>query len=229
MSISKRGAAAIKFVLAIGAILALLGCLFAGVRHAHRQMEDRWRRTEQLREERWLAEQKQALISGTVSNVHFYSTHGTDKLLAQLAGMPEIKSLMFELTDLTDEGVETIAGLPNITSLTLYGGFPRVGDAGLATLSRSRSLETLKLVNVDVTDRGLAALGSFPSLDEATIYRDSFRDKLLTDDAVDELIKLHNLGKINISGGWLSKAAVAKLKESLPNCYVVETAHWRGH
>lgn len=211
----------------LGSMIAI-ALLVSAVRYAQRRIDEHFRREERVRLERWVAEQKQALVSGKISNVYFYSTAGSDDLLTELAGIPEVKSLRFDLTDLTDKGCETIARLPNLTSLTLYGGMPRVGDAGLATLSRNRSLETLELVNVDITDDGLAALQSFPSLQDLTIYRDPFRPKLLTDDAVTELSKLQNLGKLNIGGGWMSKAAVAKLKKALPICYVVETKHWKG-
>jgi len=210
----------------VAVIVALLGWLIAGVQQSLHKADENFRRTERLYLERWLAEQKQALASGKLSDVYFYCTSDTDGLLGELAGMPQIRSLRFDLTDLTDKGAETIAELPNVTSLTLYGGNPRVSDAGLATLSHTRSLETLCLVNIDVTDDGLAALRSFPRLQDLTIYREPFRAKLLTDKAVTQLSTLQNLDKLEISGGWMSKGAIAELKQSLPNCYVVETKNW---
>ena len=101
-----------------------------------------------------------------------------------------------------------------------------MSDEGLATVSRTASLETLRLVNIDVTDDGLAALQSFPRFRDLTIYRDPFRPKLLTDRAVIQLSALQDLLKLRISGGWMSKAAIAELKKSLPNCHVVETDDW---
>lgn len=212
----------------VGVFAALLGGLVGGVQYSLHRLDEVSRRSARLRQDRWLAEQKQALRSGEISDVYFYTTIETDSLLGEFAGMPEIESLMFELTDLTDNGVETIAELPNLATLTLYGGSPRVGDAGLTTLTRCRSLKTLHMINIDVTDEGLSALSSFPRLRGLTIYRDPFRPKLLTDKAVTQLITLQNLHTLNISGGWMSKAAVANLKASLPDCRVVETAHWRG-
>lgn len=202
--------------------------LVAGVRHALRNADESSRRQERLRQDQWLAEQRLALTSGETSNVYFYSTSDTDRLVGGLAGMPEITRLTFDLTDLTDEGCKTIADLPHLTSLTLYGGRPRVGDAGLATLSRSRSLETLYIVNIDVTDNGLAALRSFTTLHDVTIFWEPFRGKQLTDGAVKNLCTLQNLGKLNISGGWMSDKAFATLKKSLPTCYVTRTKNWRG-
>jgi hypothetical protein len=213
---------------AVGVVAAILAGLLGGVPYSLHKADEIFSRDERLRQERWAAEQKQALRSGKISSVYFYSTIDTDNLLGEFAGMSEIESLMFELTDLTNKGVETIANLPNVATLTLYGGNPRVGDAGLASLIHCRSLKTLRVINIDVTDDGLSELKSYPGLQELTIYRDPFRPKLLTDEAVKQLVTLKNLRTLNISGGWMSKAALADLKASLPSCHVVETMHWRG-
>jgi hypothetical protein len=202
--------------------------LVVGIQQVQRSHRETLRRRVWLRQEQWLADQKHALTSGETSNVHFYSTSDTDWLVSELAGMPEIKNLAFELTDLTDEGCTTLAEMPNLTSLTLYGGRTPVGDAGLATLSRSQSIETLQLVNTSVTNDGLATLKSFSRLREVTIFWEPFRGRLLTDNAVKNLSMLQNLGKLNISGGWMSEEAFAKLKESLPDCYVTRTKSRRG-
>jgi uncharacterized protein YfiM (DUF2279 family) len=218
----------LQFSLQALSFAAFAVLLVAGIQHALRNADESSRRQERLRQEDWLAEQKHALTSGEASSVHFYSTSDTDWLVSELAGMPEIKSLSFELTDLTDEGCTTLAEMPNLTSLTLYGGRSPVGDAGLATLSRSQSIETLQLVNIHVTNDGVAALKSLSRLREVTIFWEPFRGRLLTDNAVKNLSTLQKLGKLNISGGWMSKEAVAQVKESLPSCYVTQTKNWRG-
>ena len=83
--------------------------LFALSRACVGQPEDS-RRVEQRYVEQWPAEQKKGLASGERSDVHFYSTSNTDVLIRHFAGMPEIKRLTFQLTDLTDEGVKVVAG-----------------------------------------------------------------------------------------------------------------------
>lgn len=223
MPIARRRKTATAIAVVFGAVAILLIGMTI-VRFAWRQIGEDIERSERIRWQQWLAEQKQSLLSGDASGVHFYSTRGTDELLAQLAGLPEIEGLYFELTDLTDEGVATLAELPNLRSLTLYGGNPRVGDVGLATLSRSRSLEKLRLVNTDVTDDGLAALQRFPRLRDLTIACDVGR---LTEKAVHSLSALEQLDKLKISGHWMSKAGLAELKRALPNCDVVEKTNWR--
>jgi hypothetical protein len=173
----------------------------------------------------WLVKQQAALRSGDQSYVYFYDTRDTDALLQQFAHNPAIESLTFELTDLSDGGVKTIAELPNIKRLTLYGGRPRVGDPGLALLRGHPTLTTLKLINIDVTDCGLAVLQTLPRLRHLTLYRDDFREKLLTDGAVDELRNLTALAKLNIVGGWMSPTTIDDLRVLLPDCDIVVDAN----
>lgn len=174
----------------------------------------------------WSARQQAALEAGDQSYVYFYDTRGTDALLEQFANNRAIESLTFELTDLSDAGVKTIADLPNIQQLTLYGGRPRVGDRGLALLRGHPTLNTLKLINIDVTDQGVSVLQTLPHLERLILYRDDFREKLLTDGAVDELRNLSGLSKLNVAGGWMSPTAVDHLRALLPNCEVVVDDDW---
>lgn len=178
--------------------LIVFGCRQA--QEAQEQMAREQRAREQRNLEQWLADEKQTLISGKRDSVYFYSTSGTDWIIGRFAGMPEIRSLIFESTDLTDKGLETIAELPNLTTLRLYGS-PGVGDVGLVTLSRNQSLEMLSLGNVGVTDDGLAALRSFPRLKELIVYRDVAGPNLLTDRAVKQLSSLKNLRKLSVTSG----------------------------
>ena len=212
----------VRRCLTAAVIVVLLGWLIVSGCQKAQEAQEKMAREQRAREQRyldqWLAEEKQALVSGKRDSVYLYSTTGTDWIIGRFAGMPEIKSLVFESTDLTDKGVETIAELRNLTSLRLYGS-PGVGDASLVTLSRNRSLETLSLGNIGVTDDGLAALRSFPCLRELIVYWNApRRPKLLTDRAVKPLSALKNLNKLSVTGGWISDAAIAELEASLPNC-----------
>lgn len=215
----------IVFVFAIALMLTV--CLVAWIRQSHRAALADFRMSQRQYVADWLSEQKDALRTGNQSYVYFYDTTNTGTLLREFSGMSEIKSLMFELTDLTDDGVQTIAELRSIEELTFYGGNPRVGDQGLAILRGNRTLETLRLVNIDVTDDGLGVLTTLPGLKSLTLYRDHFRPILLTDDAVSELQNLNQLDNLNISGGWMSGSAIAELRRRLPDCDVVVNAEWR--
>ena len=174
----------------------------------------------------WLAEQKAGLRSGKQSEVYFYDSRGTDALLQEFADNSAIESLTFELTDLSDAGVTTIAKLPNIKRLTLYGGMPRVGDLGLGYLRGQPSLTTLKLINVDVTDVGLEVLRTLPRVRHLTLYREGFREKLLTNKAVDVLRTLTGLRTLNVAGGWMSQSEINNLRASLPECKILNDENW---
>jgi len=198
--------------LVVGAIiwLTLISAIVAAIlTYHHAQAEER---------RKWVVERKQWLTSGETDQLYFYCTDHTDELLTEFAGMPEITDVGFELTDLSDEGVKPLVSLPNLRKLMLYGGRPRVGDKGLATLSGCEKLESLKLENIDVTDRGLRALRDMPSLKHLIIYRDTRQTTPLTDNAVSELRELQILETLAIGGGWMSKAAVTELRKALPNC-----------
>ncbi len=175
---------------------------------------------ERVERRQWVDERKQWLTSGKTDHLYFYDTDHTDERLAEFAGMPEVIKLGFELTDLTDDGVEPIVGMPKLKELMLYGGRPRVGDDGLATLSGCQELETLELINIDVTDRGLGALRKFPQLRHLTLFFDASFPSPLTANAIVELRQLPNLETLRISVGWMSSARLSELQEALPNCRV---------
>ena len=172
---------------------------------------------------RFFAEQKSLLTSGGQNGVYFYSTFNTDELVAQFAGMPEIEYLVFELTDISNAGFQHVADLPNLKKLVLYGGRTH---HGLELLRGHQSLEKLELINIDVTDRGLAVLKTLPRLVELYVYRNSSRQKFLSDAAKEQLRELSGLRKLTISGGWMSESAVDELKTDLPNCEIkTETSY----
>jgi len=178
---------------------------------------------EQLWNEQWVSKTKDSLRAGKQSYVYFYCTSGTDKMVSEFAGMPEIESLNFNLTDLTDAGVQEIARLPNLSQLTLYGGNPRVGNEGLQFLAGHKSIKNLALVNIEVTDEGLQTLASLPALTDLTLYRESHREVRLTDAAVERKVGKVGLKKLNISGGWMSGAALERLRKALPDCEITTT------
>jgi hypothetical protein len=168
----------------------------------------------------WVSETKASLRAGKQSNLHFYSSSHTDEMVNEFAGMPEVTSAVFDMTDLSDEGVEAIARLPNLSELTLYGGRPGVGDRGIRFLAGHQNLTKLKLVNTKVTDDGLDVLAKLPALTDLTLFREKWRDTHLTDDAVEHLKQLQGLKKLSVSGGWMSPKAIEELRKALPNCEV---------
>jgi hypothetical protein len=150
-----------KTLLVIGTSTVVVWFLTAAFKNSRLAWERERLRQEQFANkisDEWIKGEKVRLTGGQTSQVYFYSTANTDSLVKQLSGMPEIKELIFDLTDLSDDGVLAIADLPNLERLTFYGGKPRVGNQGLELLRGQKTLATLRLVNTDVTDDGLAVL-----------------------------------------------------------------------
>jgi len=213
--------ARILIACAVGILFALylFGAIQNYLRMVERGRREQERFVNKLTEE-WIEGEKVSLASRQTSHVHFYSTANSDSWVNRLAGMPEIRSLTFESTDLTDHGVSIIAQLPNLEKLTVYGG--STSNAGLESLSQNQSLRTLHLVNVDISDSGLAFLQSMHNLENLTIYRGKRFKSKLTDFAVHVLATLKQLKKLNVGGGWLSKPAIFELKTLLPDCQIAE-------
>ena len=172
--------------------------------------------------ESWILEAKEGLTSGKTSSLMLYSTSNTDAWIARFEGMPEIKNLYFDSTDLTDKGIEVISQLPNLRELVIGFGRTQVTNSGIERLSRNQALETVRLYHLDITDEGLANLSSFSKLKELTIYSDAPRKKGLTESGIRFLKKLSKLKRLEVGGGWLSEDAVAELRQALPDCNIVE-------
>lgn len=103
-----RGCLTAAAILVLAGGLIVAGCWQTQKAREQMAREERARRQRYL--EHWLVEEKQALVSGKRDSVYFYSTTGTDWIVGEFAGMPEIKTLVFESTDLTDSSSSAEAG-----------------------------------------------------------------------------------------------------------------------
>jgi hypothetical protein len=92
----------------------------------------------------------------------------TDKGLANLKGLAELRELRVESEDVTDEGVGHIAGLSKLEKLTLFR-CTRVADAGVAKLKGLTRLKELGLQGTGLTDAGMATLRELPALESVDI------------------------------------------------------------
>lgn len=209
-------------LIAVTTGIAFVWYLLAAVKSFRHAIENEGRRQEQYileQNDEWIKGEIEKLTSGQSSGVYFYSTTNSDSLVNRLSGMPEIRRLTFETTDLTDDGVKIIATLPNLDKLTIHGG--ATTDAGLTSLSHIPTLRTLHLVNLKLTDQGLATLLALRDLEYLTIYCGENSKSKLSNAAVQNLRQLKQLKKLNVGGGWLPATAIDELKVLLPNCEIV--------
>src|SRR5262245_51156758 len=84
------------------------------------------------------------------------NTSVTDKGLAALAGLKNLRRLHLEKTGIGDEGVASVKGLTELQYLNLYG--TKVTDKGLATIGGLKKLKNVYLWQTAVTDAGAADL-----------------------------------------------------------------------
>jgi len=83
--------------------------------------------------------------------------------LAQLEGLPNLRKLGLERTDMTDAGLVHLKRLSQLKELDLQNN-PEIGDAGLANLKGLSTLERLVLSGTRVSDKGLPSLYGLSAL-----------------------------------------------------------------
>jgi serine/threonine protein kinase/predicted RNA-binding Zn-ribbon protein involved in translation (DUF1610 family) len=93
----------------------------------------------------------------------------TDRDLAVLAGLTNLKDLNLDHSDVTDEGLKEVARATNLVSLSLTN--TQVTNAGLAELRPLTRLEFLRLDRLPITGAGMAHLSAFPRLKTLSLYK----------------------------------------------------------
>lgn len=99
-----------------------------------------------------------APIAQQVAELNLAGTKVTDKGLAALEKMTNLRRLHLEKTAVTDEGLAHLKGLTNLRYLNLYN--TAVTDAGVAELTSLKSLRHLYLWQSKATDDGASKLKS---------------------------------------------------------------------
>ena len=95
-------------------------------------------------------------IAGQILWLDLAGTKVTDKGLAGVAGMKNLRRLYLQNTAVTDAGLGQVAKLANLEYLNLYNS--KVSDAGIAKLGALKNLKTVYLWQTKVTPKGAAAL-----------------------------------------------------------------------
>ena len=126
--------------------------------------------------------------------------------------------------DVGDEATPALAALPELQTIGLR--FTGVTDAGLESLSKSKSLQAVYALNTRITDAGLAALARLRDLRALSVYADfsatdlEFRSKepnpSITDAGLAHLANCPNLEQLDVSGSEMTDAGLERLVADCP-------------
>ncbi len=184
---------------------------------------------------RTAVERVRALESDTIDvNSH---PEVTDKDLALLQGLPNLRHLNLEHTSVTDAGMKDVARCTNLVSL--YVSWTGVTDAGLAELRNLKRLENLRLNELDVTDAGLVHVQAFPQLRKLSLFRTQVTDAgmvhlkdlfflehlsldqtAVTDRGLRPLHELSNLRYLTVWESKVTDAGAREIRAALPRLRV---------
>jgi len=156
-----------------------------------------------------------------LKEIGIYDSGNADVFLTRIRGMEPLESFTLQATGLSDSGMKDVATLPNLKKLDVGG--PGVTNDGIVHLQGHANLETLELHNTNVTDDGVAALKDIPTLRTLVLFRESWRGQCPSDSGLKHLENITQLEELEVSGGWASEAAVADLKNALPDCEIRTT------
>jgi WD40 repeat protein len=141
----------------------------------------------------------------------------TDKHLAALADLDNLRNLNLDNTAVTDAGMKDVARARNLVSLSLTN--TQVTDAGLAELKPLTNLEDLRLDQLPITDAGLAHLTAFPRLRRLSLYKTA-----VTDDGVAYLKQLPSLERLSLDETSTGDEALRHVSQ-LPNLNYLSVWH----
>jgi hypothetical protein len=118
----------------------------------------------------------------------------SDRAFKKITTLPWLESLKFYR--MTDRGLAAVAGLPDLRQLALDGS--EVTDAGLSRLSGLTRLKDLSLHACPVTDNGVKHLSNLAALEALTLTG----CRAITDRGVAVLASMPNLHSIGLEGCW---------------------------
>lgn len=117
-------------------------------------------------------------------------THVTDEGLSTLVEFPHLRRLDLSSTLVTDVGAAVLSKLPELRQLTLGS---LVTEASAPSLEKLKSLEEIDISQTQIGEKGLAALATLPQL--KTIYL----GKHVTEEGLKRLSRSHSLRSLDLS------------------------------
>ena len=166
---------------------------------------------------------KQLPVHDRLVDVIFGDSAPVGAVINFLKSNPKVRTMMGSVTwsyedrslglqgTVSDEDLRELMGFEELRKLYLHSEL--LTDRGLAFLSPLKIKELHLGQNRTVTDSGLSNIAKMESLESLGLSR----CEKLTNQAIDELKRLPNLRKINISG---TKIDAEVLRKAIPNCIV---------
>ncbi|HYI95706.1 MAG TPA: hypothetical protein VEX68_19345 [Bryobacteraceae bacterium] len=145
--------------------------------------------------------------SGGITGVDLRSSWVTDSDLAEVAKIPNLKTVDLSLSRVTDRGLRALRPATSIVSLNLYFA-ELITDEGLSIIKGSKHLKRLNVRGTKATDTTLEFVSSIPTIESLDIgYAE------ITDVGLDRLTSLTNLRELTIGGNKLTDAGVHLLRQ----------------
>jgi len=141
----------------------------------------------------------------------------TDVGMKSVGELTSLHSLILNDTQITETGLAHVAAMKQLSRLEFRG--IQLTDAGLEHLKALRNLHGLNLKGMSITDSGLLHLSELSGL-----HRLDLSETKITDAGLEHLKGLENLYYIDLRGTQVTEPGKIKLKNALPNCYIVTAA-----
>lgn len=137
----------------------------------------------------------------------------TDRDLARLGGLHNLRLLDLSANPVGDAGLESIAGLESLEWLFLYD--TKTTSAGLAHLAGMPHLRSLALGGCEITDEGLERLEKLPALEALDLRRTKITDAGVRHLAACKRLKAIWLEETQVTEDGLAPLAELPLLEDL--------------
>ena len=144
-------------------------------------------------------------VEARITGISLHGPNVTDALIARLAGLEDLQSVVIINTRVDGSGFAALARLPKLTSLALREN-PAITDEGLAAICTLPNVEDCIISDVD-----LAPIGRLRSL-----KRLELREELITDASLRALKLPLSVEQLSVSHAQISDDGLAVLVVSAP-------------
>lgn len=144
------------------------------------------------------------------------SIHISESVSRLLKASPRLRTLDLSNTDVGASNSQDLSRMKELKCLRLSN--TRFDDAAMKGLDGELMLELLDLEQTNVSDDGIAVLVKQPGL-----RRLNLAQTRVSDACVPLLSQLTRLQELDLRGTGVTEAGVKELRESLPNCRILNT------